>query len=42
MSKIKNKILKKLAGSNFANMLVDSGPSYLNDKLERLLLWPVY
>ena len=33
-SKIKNKRLKKLAGSNFANMLADSGVSYIHDKLE--------
>ena len=29
----KNKRLKKLAGSNFANMLVDSRASYIHDQL---------
>ena len=34
VSKIENKRLKKLACSNFASMLVDSGASYIHDKLE--------
>ena len=33
VSKIKSKKLKKLAGSHFANMLVDCGASYIHDKL---------
>ena len=31
---MKNKGLKKLAGSNYTNMLVDSGVCFIHDKLE--------
>ena len=34
VSKVKNKRLKKLVGFNFANMLIDSGASYIHEKLE--------
>ena len=33
VSKIKSKRLKKLVGTNLANMFVDSGASYNHDKL---------
>ena len=33
VSKIKSKRLKKLAGSDFPNMLVDSGASYVPDEI---------